>query len=248
VTELLGEVKGKLGLRTAIDVGCGVGHFAALLTGLGLQVTAVDGRNENVQEAQRRYPRIRFEQCDAEDSALLNFGRFDLVFCFGLLYHLENPLRAIRHLYGMTEKLLLVEGVIFPGTEPVMALIDEERRDDQGLQHIAFYPTEGCLAKMMYRSGFCHVYGFRTQPPHEEYRPERSPRRVRTMLAASSVALASPMLNLLPEPASKIRPWDPHSGIETGALHKFNRFRKKSFGEKMKAMKNVISRPGGTER
>ena len=241
MSQLISESKGKLELRTAIDVGCGLGHFASLLTGLGLQVTAVDGRNENVREAQRRYPHIRFEQCDAEDSALLLFGRFDLVFCFGLLYHLENPLRAIRHLYSMTEKLLLVEGVIFPGTEPVMALIDEEKHEDQGLQHIAFYPTESCLAKMMYRSGFPWVYGFTVRLDHTEYRDTSYSRRTRTMLAASCTPLSSPMLKLFPEPASEIRPWDPQSGLGTGPLRKLERFRQKTLAEKMKAVRKVIT-------
>ena len=62
----------------------------------------VDGRQENVEEAQRRFPQIPFRICNAQESALRDLGRFDLVFCFGLLYHLENPLIAIRQLCAMT--------------------------------------------------------------------------------------------------------------------------------------------------
>jgi 2-polyprenyl-3-methyl-5-hydroxy-6-metoxy-1,4-benzoquinol methylase len=104
-----------LGLRTALDVGCGLGHFSGLLHSSGLQVSAVDGRQGNVEEGRRRYPQVSFRKFDAEDYALRELGKFDLVFCFGLLYHLENPMLTIRHLQAMTKTLLLVEAVTFPG-------------------------------------------------------------------------------------------------------------------------------------
>jgi len=62
-----------------------------------------------VTEARRRFPHIPFEQADVEERAILELGKFDLVLCFGLLYHLENPLLAIRNLRGLTEKCLLVK-------------------------------------------------------------------------------------------------------------------------------------------
>lgn len=240
VRVLLGELKGELALQTAIDVGCGVGYFAEILKALGLEVTAIDGRRQNIEEAQRRYPGIHFEQCDVQDPALLALGRFDLVFCFGLLYHLENPLLALRHLKSMTRHLLLVEAVIFPGTEPLMALIDEEIHDDQGLRHIAFYPTEACLVKMMYRVGFSHVYGFTHQPQHSEYQGSRHGRRVRTMLAASFSLLDSRLLHDLPEPSSLIRPWDPRSGLKENIFDSLGRFTMKPLPKKIEALKSVV--------
>ncbi|MGB7283458.1 MAG: class I SAM-dependent methyltransferase [Candidatus Acidiferrum sp.] len=213
VSRLLGEVKQPLGLHTAVDVGCGLGHFSGLLRSLGFDVTGVDGRKQNVEEAQRRNPGVRFSQFDAEDPGLRSLGKFDLVFCFGLLYHLENPLLTIRHLRAMTTKLLLVEGVIFPGDEPVMALVDEGATEDQGLDHFAFYPTEACLIKMLWRAGFPHVYGFATQPDHAEYRSTKSSRRIRTVLAASTDPLSSALLNSVSEPKTEVVPWDPTSGM-----------------------------------
>ena len=69
---------------------------------------------------------------------------------------------TIRHLHAMTKNVLLVESVTFPGQEPIMALVDEGRTEDQGLNHLAFYPTESCLVKMLYRAGYSDVYGFRS--------------------------------------------------------------------------------------
>jgi SAM-dependent methyltransferase len=241
VSKLLLEIKSSLGLQTTVDVGCGLGYFSGLLLSLGLEVTAVDGRAENVEEAKRRYQGVKFGQGNAEDSRLKELGQFDLVFCFGLLYHLENPLLAIRHLHEMTKKLLLVEGVIFPGEEPTMALVDEEVHEDQGLNHIAFYPTEACLVKMLYRSEFSHVYGFARQPDHPDYQAGSNSRRVRTILVASRDPIASQLLVAMPEPSTVIRPWDSLSGApKPSAFQKLGRFVKKPLPDKVETVKRIV--------
>src|SRR5215475_9077416 len=118
--EVLGCANASLGLKTALDVGCGVGYFCDFLAQFGLAVTGVEGRAENAEEARRRNPAVNFHVMNAEDEAIRTLGTFDLVFCFGLLYHLENPLRAVRNLRSLAGKLLLVEGLCYPSHEPVL--------------------------------------------------------------------------------------------------------------------------------
>ncbi len=89
------------GLRTALDVGCGVGHFTDYLAGLGLRAVGVDARQDNVVEAQRRHPQIEFVVGNIEDPIGPGLGLFDVVLCFGLLYHLENPFAAVRNLHDL---------------------------------------------------------------------------------------------------------------------------------------------------
>ncbi len=243
VKRLLSELKEKLGLRTAIDIGCGVGYFAGLLRNLGFEITAVDGRQENVEEARRRFPQVRFETCDAEDPGLRQLGTFDLVFCFGLLYHLQNPLLTIRHLHVMTRQLLLVEAVIFPGETPIMGLVDEGLTEDQGLSHFAFYPTEACLVKMLYRAGFAFVYRFKKMPDHPDYRAGLGWRKVRTLLAASHADLHSALLTPVPEPNMAIRPWDGTSGIGgVDSVNRLLRFAGKPLPQKVQTIKRLLRR------
>lgn len=243
VLALLADLRGSLELRTAIDVGCGMGYFSGLLQSNGFEVTAVDGRMGNVAEARHRYADIKFHEFNAEDPALASLGSFDLCLCFGLLYHLENPLQAIRNLRALTKSILLIEAVTFPGTEPIMALIDEEVLEDQGLRHFAFYPTEACLIKMFYRAGFCHVYGLIIQPQHPGYHSAAGARRTRTVLAASLKPLQSEMLHRISEPASLIRPWDPESGLETPqAVQRLRRFVGKPLSEKIETIKRVVKK------
>jgi len=241
VRDVLSQLKGQLGLRTAIDVGCGLGYFSDLLHSLDLQVVAVDARQDNVKEAQRRYPQVRFQQCNAEDPGLRQIGRFDLVFCFGFLYHLENPLLTVRHLHAMTAQLLLVEGVVFPGEEPIMALVDEGPTDDQGLNHFAFYPTEACLKKMLYRSGFRYVYRFTKFPEHPDFHEAAGWRRVRTMLAASHAPVQSSFLKPVRESRTAIRPCDGTSGVAGwDSVNRLLRFARKPLPRKVETLKRLI--------
>jgi SAM-dependent methyltransferase len=225
VSQILREVKSRLELQSALDVGCGPGYFTNWLGAEGLEVLGVDGREETVTEARCRFPEKNFLCRDGQGHALVDLGTFDLVFCLGLLYHLENPFLALRQLRTMTRKLLLAESVIYPGEEPVMALMEEASSEDQGLRHVAFYPTEACFVKMLYRSGFTYVYRVAPLPEHPEYHQAPGWRRNRTMLAASCEELQTALLAPIAEPGTKILPWHPASGVQgSPVLNKLRRF------------------------
>lgn len=204
IKAFLQAIRNQVELQTALDVGCGIGYFSAFLAESGLQVTGIDGRDENVLEARKRYPRIKFFTVDAESIPLGQFTPADLVLCAGLLYHLENPFRVIRNLQTLTGKLLIIEGMCTPGTRTTMELLDEGTSQDQGLNFVAFYPTESCLVKMLYRSGFPFVYSFDHLPHHPLYCQSLTRKRQRTMMLASRLSLAGLNLNLVPEPVRPV--------------------------------------------
>ena len=205
IAEFLDSIRGQIPLHSAIDVGCGVGYFSEFLRERGLQVVAVDGRDENAKEGHRRYPEITFLTKDAEDAFFPEIGIFDFVLCVGLLYHLENPFRAIRNLHALTGKVLLVESMCAPGRDPGLVLLDEGQEHDQGLNYVGFYPTESCLVKMLYRAGFPFVYGCSNLPNDEFFRNTLWYQKRRTLLVAAKLRLHATHLALLEEPR---RPWD----------------------------------------
>ena len=185
IRRIVARLGDELGLATALDVGCGVGFFAKILRECGLTVGGFDGRMANIEEARRRFPEIAFEQGDIESERITSLGSFDLTLCFGLLYHLENPMLAIRHLRELTGKGLLLESMCVPGEQAGMVMREEPRQDDQSLTEIALYPSEGCLVKMLYRAGFGGVYKVAELPDHDDFRETPDHARRRTVLFAS---------------------------------------------------------------
>jgi len=210
IQNFLAEIRTQAALQGALDVGCGVGYLSKFLLDLGFEVVAMDGREENTIEARKRYPGVTFLTADAE--RLTNeVEPHDLVLCAGLLYHLENPFRVIRNLHALTRKVLIVEGMCTPGPGATMELLDEGSSTDQGLNFVAFYPTEECLVKMLYRSGFPFVYLFQRLPEDSHYRESVRRKRERTMMVASKLPLSAPNLTLAQEPMRSVRglsdPW-----------------------------------------
>jgi SAM-dependent methyltransferase len=196
------------GKSTAVDVACGLGHHSKVLSDLGFDVLGVDARSANVEESRRRFPHLKFEIADAEDPALCKLGSFDLVLCLGLLYHLENPFRVIRSLSVMASKLVIVESMCYPSTEPVLVLMDENESPDQGVNYVAYYPSEAALVKMMLRAGLSHFYLPVEMPDHPAYRQDDMGFRKRTFLVAAKLPIDSMRLRPWPDTGPVTHPWD----------------------------------------
>ena len=218
------KLKPALKLSNAVDVGCGVGFFSQTLTECGLNVCGFDGREENVAEARRRFANIPFGEGDIEERAILQLGRCDLVLCFGLLYHLENPLLAIRNLQGLTEKCLLLESMCLPGEKTSMLLRQEPRQHDQSLSDLACYPSEGSIAKMLYCAGFAMVYRVMPLPDHEDFRETTEHARRRTVLLASSTAIDVAGFQLIAEPHESEDPWAKRPAVRATLPQRIGRF------------------------
>lgn len=106
---------------SAVDLACHQGWFSTHLAASGFgSVTGIDARPEHIADASLirdalHLPQIALVERDVHTVAAEEFGLHDLVLCFGLIYHLENPVGALRVARALCKRLCLVETQVVPG-------------------------------------------------------------------------------------------------------------------------------------
>lgn len=116
-----GHFGGSLAGRNAIDIACHQGWFATRLAGWNADdVFAVDARAEHVADTTMirdalQLSKLRVEQSDVHALDPARTGRFDLVLMLGLIYHLENPVGALRQARALCRNACVVETQVVPG-------------------------------------------------------------------------------------------------------------------------------------
>lgn len=155
--------------KTVLEVGAGIGDHTTFFIDRGCSVVTTDGRPENLEVLKRRFPNLESHFLDMEQPQL-NFGRkFDIVYCYGLLYHLKDPVPAINYMANHCAGLLLLETCVSYGNEPLLNPIDEPSEyASQAVSGKACRPTRVWVYQEL-KKYFRHVYLPLTQPNHEEF-------------------------------------------------------------------------------
>ena len=115
VVALLSELKSR-GMRTALDLGCGVGRHSLLLAEAGLHVVAVDSSVTGLEvlrdRAAARNAQLEVRRADA-DSLPFPDSTFDFVLSWDVIYHgdLGHVGRRIAEIWRV-----LIPGGLFQGT------------------------------------------------------------------------------------------------------------------------------------
>jgi len=165
-----------LGLNLAnqsiLEVGAGVGWHTLFFESLGCTILSTDARPENVREHLQRYPHRagRVEVADLTVPASHDrFGQFDVVYCYGTLYHLSNPALCIRDLSKICRRVFLLETCVNPQDNGKINLVREDHRNpNQSFHGLGCHPgRDWCVAEL--HQHFTFVYLTMTQPDHPEF-------------------------------------------------------------------------------
>ncbi len=94
-----------------VDLGCLEGGYTVEFARAGYQALGIEARETNVAKCQRvaeqlNLPNLRFVQDDVKN--LADHGSFDVVFCCGLLYHLDNPQEFLGLVGALTKRMLIL--------------------------------------------------------------------------------------------------------------------------------------------
>jgi hypothetical protein len=94
-----------------VDLGCLEGGYSIAFARMGFNVVGIDARKDNLERADWAKDQIGLTNVTyiMDDVKNLNkYGPFDIIFCGGLLYHLDKPSEFIRLMYENSNKLVFI--------------------------------------------------------------------------------------------------------------------------------------------
>lgn len=96
-----------------LDAGCGTGDVTCVLGYSGSKVLGVDGCFNSIKIARNYLAKLKLRNVSFEQGYLnnLSFGKFDYIFCLGVLHHNTNPFK----LYSKLLESLKPNGYIILG-------------------------------------------------------------------------------------------------------------------------------------
>lgn len=155
--------------KSVLEVAAGIGDHTGFFLDRGCQVLATDGRGANVEILRRRFgtQHTRLLDLDRPDPSFVD--RFEVVYCYGALYHLARPDAAIAYLAERCTGMMLLETCVAVGDHEAVNPVPElARRATQAVSGAGCRPTRPWVWNRL-REQFPHVYATRTQPWHDEF-------------------------------------------------------------------------------
>jgi len=186
--------------RSVIEVGAGIGDHTGFFLDRGCSVIATDGRTENVELLRRRFPTLEVSRLDLDDPDPAFGHSAEIVFCYGTLYHLREPARALAFLAKRCSTLMLVETCVSFGDDDRVDFVDENSAlPSQALHGLGARPTRVWVRRRLAEL-FPFVYLPTTQPWHPEFPVDWTQQSLsasglaRAIFVASRIRIDNPLL------------------------------------------------------
>ncbi len=154
--------------KTVLDIGAWDGFFSFEFERRGAKVLSIDIWDETALAnflfaREKLNSKVEYKRLDVHDLDAGLIGKFDIVFCAGVLYHLRYPQKALERIRSVTKELLILETVtmvpfiherfpmigFFPGDQEAIA---------SGRQWgICAAATISWLKEALYSAGFAKI-------------------------------------------------------------------------------------------
>jgi hypothetical protein len=185
--------------RKVWEVSAGVGDHTSYFLDRACSVTCSEARPELLQILRLRYPEVQVIELNLEEPDE-NFPKgFEVVYAYGVLYHLRNPQQCLEFFRERTSGLLLLETCVSLGTEESINLVDEPAElFSQAVGGTGCRPTRTWIFNRL-KALFPFVYVPVTQPNHEQFpvewsSPDQAGGYYRAIFVASVQAISNPLL------------------------------------------------------
>ena len=165
-----------------LDLGCGEGVYSLEAAMNGASVVAIDGRNNRLkygEEVAKNHglDKVDFQVDDVRNVTIDKYGKFDIIYNLGLLYHLdsEDCFSLLKRLYDMCDNALIIDTTI--GLSSPLEVkhegesyygvryVEHDEKDDNELvmnqrvmhsigNNESFLPTKNSLIRFLNKLGF----------------------------------------------------------------------------------------------
>ena len=165
---------------SCLDAGCNEGYVGFEIARRGAKaVIGFDARTQSIDKAefvkrQLQVKNISFDVANISNLTPERYGTFDLTLFLGLLYHLEDPIGALRRLRAVTRELCVVDtqvlrdgpsvttiaGLQEVETNDILAVLEEPEWGESplaGMTGSALVPNKSALFTMLRHAGFKNV-------------------------------------------------------------------------------------------
>jgi len=182
----------KWSLVSCCDIACNQGWFGTQIALRGAKkVVGIDARANHIRMAEKikelsGIPNISFEEGNLFTINRKKTGTFTITLFLGILYHIDNPMGALRIVRSITESLCVIETQVARGNPvidctwgsetvkrsgPGIAVLSSDEKHVVGENALTFVPSIGALYAMLFAVGFSRIY--QCVPPqtvNEQYR------------------------------------------------------------------------------
>jgi tRNA (mo5U34)-methyltransferase len=150
--------------KRVLDIGAWTGWCSFEMERRGAEVVAVDCIDfEEFRIAHRMMgSAVDYRVMDVDELSPETVGLFDYVLCFGVFYHLRNPLLGMEKICAITKEAAFVESFVtdegLPSDDSAPCLMEFYETNELGGQIDNWYgPTTKCLLAMCRSAGFARA-------------------------------------------------------------------------------------------
>jgi cyclopropane fatty-acyl-phospholipid synthase-like methyltransferase len=156
--------------KKVIEFGAGIGDHTYFYLLKNCDVTSTDARSELVDIIEKRFGnKTMVINVETNLQKVLGLPKFDIIHCYGLLYHIHNPEEFLRSLKGKGSLLLLETCVSSDFKKEMNYIVEEDNNDPtQAFSGKGSRPTRSWIFKLL-KEIFPFVYTPLTQPDHVEF-------------------------------------------------------------------------------
>jgi len=156
--------------KSILEFGAGIGDHTYYLLIKGANVYSTDGRPELVESIKFRFPvEAEVIDCESQIDKILELPRYDIIYCYGFLYHISNPSEFLDSIKDKSDLLLLETCVSSDHLKDDIYQTNEDIGNiTQAKRGVGCRPTRNWIFKKL-KENYKFVYIPKTQPNHPEF-------------------------------------------------------------------------------